>query len=161
MPNQHHRAPIQARRSADYGEIVAAHPIPVQLLEVGEHLTDVVQCVWALGMASDLRDLPGVRFAKMLVVSARLFALRRAISSPMLISVSGTQEFELVDLRLELGDRLFEVEKVQVHGRDMLGQAHYQLKLRADTGTTFLARAACAIDDAQVFRAYEALQLAR
>ena len=58
MADQHHRAPVEARRSADDGEIVAVHAIAMQLLEVREDLADIVERVRALRMTRELRDLP-------------------------------------------------------------------------------------------------------
>jgi len=52
----------------------------------------------------------------MLVVSARLFARRRAISSPDVHFLVGGDEPQLVDLRLELGDRLLEIQETECHG---------------------------------------------
>ena len=51
----------------------------------------------------------------MLVVSCRLFACSRAISSWMLTSESEVTCLQLLDLRFELGDRLFEIEEGNGH----------------------------------------------
>ena len=51
----------------------------------------------------------------MLLVSVRALARSLSISSPVLRSEPSREEAQLLDLRLELGDRLFEVQELQRH----------------------------------------------
>ena len=59
VADQHHGSPVEARRSADDGEVVRVHAIAVQLLEVAEDEPDVIERVRPLRVARELRDLPG------------------------------------------------------------------------------------------------------
>jgi hypothetical protein len=94
----------------------------VQFLELAEDLADVVECVRSLRMARELRDLPGREAGENAGGERAALGLE---SRDLLADVDfgiGAQELELVDLRFELGDGLFEFEEIQVHGRAMLSE---------------------------------------
>ncbi len=50
--------PIQSRKSADDRQVIGIHAVAVQLLKIAEHAGDVVERVWPLRVARQLRDLP-------------------------------------------------------------------------------------------------------
>ena len=60
MANDHHRAAVQPRQSADDGMVVAVVAVAVQFAVVGEGFFDVVQGVGALRVPRQLGNLPVV-----------------------------------------------------------------------------------------------------
>jgi len=116
VADDHARLAVEAGEAADDGLVVRIAAVAVQFAEVAEHAGDVVQSVGPLRMARDLRDLPGGELAVDLL--GQLLALLREprdlvgnVDRRVLV-----HETQLVDLLLQFGDRLFEVEKGLLHG---------------------------------------------
>ena len=90
----------------------------MELLKVGANRGDVIERVRALRVARQLGNLPGRQVGKdrareLLALGAELADFFRYVDG-----LVGTKVPELLELGLELGDRLFEVEKVNGHGSD-------------------------------------------
>src|SRR4030095_2209939 len=95
--------------------IVAVGTIAVQLAEIREQTADVIERVRALRMARYLRNLPGRQLRidvlrKLLAFFLQPADLVRNVDGRVLMNVP-----KLVDLCLQLGDRLLEFEKGLLH----------------------------------------------
>ena len=115
LADEHHRRGLEARDAADDRLVVRVHAVAVQLLELREDERDVVERVRTLRMARELRDLPGRQVREDAArerarLGTQLLDLVRGIE----VRVLG-EEPQLLDLRLELGDRLFEVQELEWH----------------------------------------------
>ncbi len=109
---EHHAGmAVEAREAADDGEVVGEVPVTVHLDEVGEDLAHVVEGVGPLGVAGDLRDLPGRQLAvdvlgELLALAAELVDFLGNVHRAFGLHVA-----QFLDLRLQLGDGLLEVQK--------------------------------------------------
>jgi hypothetical protein len=114
MAEHHAGLAVEARQAADDRLVVGERAVAVQLLEVGEHLVDVVERVRALRMACDLRHLPG-RQARIDVLGEEQALLAQPVDllgdvdRRLVLHVT-----KLFDLRFELGDGLLEIEEVSL-----------------------------------------------
>ena len=118
VADDHHRAAVHARQAADDGRVVGKGAVAVQFVELVEQAPRIVQQVGPLGVARELRDLPGGEAGE-----DRLGQRPALLLQPLdlLLDVDLVvvpDQPQLFDLRLELGDGLFEIEKVQIHSRD-------------------------------------------
>ncbi|MNC85118.1 hypothetical protein D3C83_06970 [compost metagenome] len=109
---------VEARKPPDDRGVVREAAVAVQLLEAGEEIVDVVERVGPLRVARHQRDLPGgelavdflrQRLALLLQARDLLGDVHRGIV---------LDEAQLLDLRLQLGDRLLEFKKCRLHGHD-------------------------------------------
>src|SRR5690606_23958006 len=115
MADDRDRLTLQAADAADQRMIVGVHPVAVQLLEIGEAALDVVHRVRPLRMARELNHLPR-RQIREDTARQRLALLAKPLD--LLVDVDlgvVADELQRVDLRLELGDRLLEIQEFQVH----------------------------------------------
>ena len=111
MAEDHARRAVESRHSADDGLVVAVTAIAVQLVEIGEHAGDIVERVRALGMPCHLRDLPRGQFrvdllGQQLTLLGQAVDLVGNVDRRILVHIA-----QLVDLGLQVGDRLLEVEE--------------------------------------------------
>ena len=105
------------RSYGDDPAIVGVLPVAVQLAEIAEEAVDVVERVGTLRMARDHRDLPCRQLAvdflgELLALLLQTRDLVRDVDGRILVHVA-----QLVDLGLQLGDRLLEIEESLFHGR--------------------------------------------
>src|SRR5262249_13692366 len=115
VPDHDAALAAEARHSANDRRVVGKRPVAVELLEPGEQAVDVVERVGALGMARDLRDLPCVELAVNLLGERLAFLLEpRDLFGDVQRRIV-LDETQLVDLRLELGDRLLEIQEGRLH----------------------------------------------
>ena len=115
MADQHHRHALEPRQTADDGQIVAVHAIAVQFMPIGENHRHVVERVGTLRMARQLRDLPGREIGKNTGGERPALRLQALDLFGDVDARVGAEEFELLDLRLELRDRLFKFQKIHRH----------------------------------------------
>jgi len=96
---------------ADDGAIVRVHTVAMQLAELAADGIHVVERVGAVRMARELRDLPGSEVGE--DARGQLTALRLQTRDLVLDVDLGVRGHvpQLLDLRFELGDRLFEIEE--------------------------------------------------
>src|SRR6266513_3758050 len=102
------------RSKRDWSSDVCSSDL-VQLVELAADRGDVVERVGTVGMARELRDLPGSEAGK--DAHRQLPALGLQPPDLILDVEFGIRAdvLELLDLRFELGDRLFEVEERDGH----------------------------------------------
>ncbi len=115
MADHHARIAIEPREAADDRRVVGVAPVAVQLAELAEQSVDVVERIGPLRVARDHRDLPRGEPAvdvlgELVALSLQSIDLVRDVDGGILVDVA-----QLVDLRLELGDRLLEIEKGLLH----------------------------------------------
>src|SRR5262249_46041963 len=108
-------APFDAGQPANDSQVVGIHAIAVKLVELAADGADVVECIRTMGMAGELRDLPGSEARKN--ARGELPALRLEASDFLLDVDLGLRGdvLELLDFCFELGDRLFEIQKGNGH----------------------------------------------
>jgi hypothetical protein len=117
VAEHHARLAVEAGQAADDRLVVGEGAVAVQLLVVGEDLGDVVERVGPLRMARDLRHLPrrqaGIDvLGEEQALLAQPVDLLGDVDRRLVLHVA-----QLVDLGLELGDRLLEVEEMSLaHG---------------------------------------------
>ena len=115
VADQHDRPAGESREAADDREIVRIHAVAVQFLELVEDRNRVIERVWALRVARELRDLPRRQVGENAVGErAALGPQSRDLLADVDLGV-GRDEAQLVDLRLELGDGLLEFQETQCH----------------------------------------------
>ena len=127
VTDDHDRAPRQPRHAADDGRVVGEGPIPVQFLEAGEDPRHIVQGVGSLGMAGELRDLPGGQRGEGALGEGATLGLE---ALDFLADVDGAvvaHQPQFLDLGLELGDGLFKFEKVEIHDPGTAGKYRFIL----------------------------------
>jgi hypothetical protein len=115
MADQHHAPSIDAREPADDRRIVGERPIPGQRQEIVRDPGDIILEVRPIRMARDLRLLPrgqlGVSVAQQLV-GLGLQAGDLGVDVDVDVRVA-CRLAQLGDFRLQLGDRLFEIQVIQ------------------------------------------------
>ena len=107
------RIAAEAAEPGDDRLVVAELPVAGERLEIGDEPGDVVLGVRPVGMAGDLRLLPGrqpridvgERVARLLLERGDLVGDGNAVALARL------QPFQLLDLAFQVGDRLFEIEE--------------------------------------------------
>ena len=109
--------PVEAREATHDRRVVGKHAVAVQLLEIREDVAEIVERVGPLRVPRHLRDLPRAELPvdvlrQRLAFLLELRDLRRDVDRGVVLD-----EAQLLDLRLELGDRLLEVEKCRFHTR--------------------------------------------
>ena len=105
------RIAAKAAEAGDDRLVLAELSVAGERLEIGDEAGDVVLCVRPVGMAGDLRLLPGrqpgidagERVARLALERRDLVGDRDAVGARL-------QPPQLLDLAFEVGDRLFEVE---------------------------------------------------
>ena len=86
-------------------------PVSVHLYKIGEQLTHVVQCVGALRVASDFRDLPRIQvtvdvFGELLALFGELLDLLRDVNRRLTLHIT-----QLFDFQFQFGNGLLEIKK--------------------------------------------------
>src|SRR5690606_14843804 len=115
MADDHHRLPIEMCRAADDGGVVGIHSIAVQLLEVREDRADIIERVRALRMARELRDLPLRQLRENAHRERAALCTQTGDLFPDVHLRIAGDELQLIDLRLELCNRLLEIEEIPWH----------------------------------------------
>src|SRR5262249_50740903 len=106
---------LEPREAADERVIVRVHAVAVELVEIREAALDVVERVRTLRVARELRDLPSAETREdapreRLALVLEPFDLFADVQLRVFAN-----ELERVDSRLELRDRLFEIQEPQIH----------------------------------------------
>ena len=115
MPDNHHRNPFQLGKATDDRRIISKGPIPVEFMKILEHHLDIVEGVGAQGMTGKLRNLPSTQIGEHRLGELAAFVLQlgNLLTDIDLIIKAHTAQF--VDFGLKIGDRLFEIEKIEIH----------------------------------------------
>ncbi|MCY1429731.1 hypothetical protein D9M71_456610 [compost metagenome] len=116
MADHHHRLVIEAGDATDDRRIIGEVAIAMQLFEIGEQVADVVQGIGTAGMAGELGNLPAGKITED-VLGQRLALLFQ--TGDFIVDVQSVvvaDQTQLFDLGLQVGDRLFEIEEIRVHG---------------------------------------------
>ncbi|MNX28623.1 hypothetical protein D3C86_587360 [compost metagenome] len=109
MTDDHHRLVFQTGDTANDGRVVREVTVTVQFVELGEDMLDVVEGVRAFRVTRQACDLPagqlaedvfGQRFALVLQAGDLIADIQRIVI---------TDQAQLFDLGLQVGDRLFEI----------------------------------------------------
>ena len=108
---------VETRHAADDGAVFGEVPVAVKLGELREDTAQIVEGVGAPRMAREPRDLPGRELAEdragqRLALRAEPVDLLADVDPGISIDMT-----ELLDLRFEIGDRSFEVEKIHARLR--------------------------------------------
>ena len=115
VADDHHALAVEPGQTADDGGIVRIITVAMQLFEIGKQVLDIIQRIGTLRVARNLRNLPrrelgvnilGQRLA-LLLQSADLI---RDIKCGIILHIA-----QLLDLALQLGDRLLEIQKGNFH----------------------------------------------
>ena len=109
MSDKHDGTVTDATYTANYCRIVRVHAIAVQFLEVGRDDLEIVLGVGPHGMSGHLGNLPGRKLRED-VLRQRLALVPEP--GDLLIDIDlgvVTDELQLLDLRLEFGDRLLKI----------------------------------------------------
>ena len=115
VADHHAGRTVESRQAADDRLIVAVAAVAVQLVEVGEDPRDVIERVRSLRMTCNLRDLPGGKLAidflgQLLAFLVETVDLVRDVDRGVFVHIA-----KLVDLGLQIGDGLLEIEKGLFH----------------------------------------------
>ncbi len=104
--------PAEPGPAADDRRVVAVEPVAVELDEVGEDGAEVVEGVGAAGMAGDHHALDRRQVAVDLLAQRVELALQALELSVDVDLPFGPDPLELVDLPLQLQQRLLELQRV-------------------------------------------------
>ena len=115
MTDDRHRSAVQARNTRNDGGVIGKGAVSVELMKVGEQAFNVIQRVRTLRVPGQLRYLPCIQLGE--DRARKLVALFLQILDlvPDVELGGGTDAAQLLDLSLELGDGLLELEEVQIH----------------------------------------------
>ena len=117
MAEHHARLAVEPGEAADDRGVVCVAAIPMELAKIAEQRADVIERVGTLGMACNLRNLPGGELG-VDFLGQKLTLFReprnfvRDVDGRIFMNIA-----ELVDLLLQLGNRLLEVEESLFHAR--------------------------------------------
>ena len=109
MTDDHHWLVVQTGNTANDCSVVGEMTVAVQFVELGEDVLDVVQGVRTFRVTCQACDLPagqlaedvfGQRFALVLQAGNLIADIQRIVI---------TDQAQLFDLGLQVGDRLFEI----------------------------------------------------
>src|SRR5690606_27759468 len=117
VADDHHAAAVDAAQAADDGGVVGIGAVAGQLLELVADHPDVVVGVRTRGVARQLRDLPRREVAEDLRGAQAQLVLQGVQLGVDVDRRAVAGLAQVLDLRLEVGDGLFEVEVVRVHRR--------------------------------------------
>src|SRR6266853_1481047 len=123
MPDHDHRLAVETGKASDDRGIVGKRAVPVKFLEIGKQGRGVIERVGTLRMPRHLSDLPRRE------LSVDLLGKRGALFLQALDFLGDVgrrvvlREAQLLDFRLQLGDRLLEIEKRRLHGEISKKQA--------------------------------------
>ena len=111
--------PLDACQAADDRGVVGEGAVAGELMELVADQAEVIERVRPLRMARQLRDLPGRQRAEDLRGAHAQLLLQAADFGVDVDRLAGAGAAQFLDLRFQVGDRLFEVEKVWIHGRKL------------------------------------------
>src|SRR6267378_2665020 len=115
MADYNHRLAVETGKTSDDRRIVGKRAVAVQFLEIGKQRGGVIERVRTLRVSRHLSDLPRGE------LSIDLLGERGALFLQALDFLGDVgrrvvlREAQLLDFRLELGDRLLEIEKRRFH----------------------------------------------
>ena len=110
----------KTRHAGQNGLVVRIRLITVQFMELAEQVRQIVASVGTLRMAGQLCDLPG-RQVREDVLNQCPPPTLQALDLGVEIQVALRPHMaEFADLCVQFGNRLFEVEKIRVHGGEKL-----------------------------------------
>src|SRR5579885_3045875 len=115
MADDHHRATVDASQPPHDRLVIGEHSIAVQLAELRAERSRVVQGVRTPGMTRELRDLPGSEARENAGRELPALGLQ---ARDLLLDVDfgvGRDVPQLLDLGLELGNGLFEIQEGNRH----------------------------------------------
>ena len=115
VADDHHALAVETGQTADDGRIIRIVAVAVQFFEIGEQVLDVVQRIGALRVARNLRNLPRRELGVDILGQRLAFLLQPAdlvgdIERGIVLHIA-----QLLDLVLQLGDRLLEIQKGNFH----------------------------------------------
>ncbi len=115
VTDHHHRAPVDACRAADDRGVVGERAIAGKFVEFLADRLQVVERVRPCRMARKLRDLPW----RQVLEDVRRLALELVLELADFVvdieCLAMTGGAQLLDLRVQFGDGLFEVEEIRIH----------------------------------------------
>ena len=115
MADDHDGQAIQLRQTAHDGRIVGKGAVAMQFMEIGQHQFDVVQRVDTLGMTGELGNLPGAEIREHRLCQLATLFLQFGDFFADVDLVIETDAAQLIDLGLQVGNRLFEIEEIEIH----------------------------------------------
>ena len=106
----------ETAETADDRGVIAELAVSGQRYEVGDQRADIVEAMGTLGVAGDLRLLPGRELRVEILESVCRLGLEAGdLLADRRRAVAGLERAQLLQLGLELGHRLFEVEVAAHH----------------------------------------------
>ena len=148
VADQHDGSAIQPGETPDDGLVVRVHPVAVQFVPLLAEHRNVIECVRPLRMPRELHHLPRGEVGE---DAGRQCTTLRLQARDLLTDVDlgvGGNKTQLVDFRLELGDRLLEFQEGQRHGRSGCRRARHG----ANTAARTAARPPGALSPARLAR---------
>ena len=115
MPNHHDRFVVQARYATNDRLIVTKMTIAVELIKFSKNSWDIIQAVWTLRMTSNFNNVPRAQISVNFLGKLGAFATQCLDFFRNIDPVTGAYQLQLLDLSLELSDRLFEIQIIRVH----------------------------------------------
>src|SRR5690606_35927511 len=115
VTDDHARGAVKARQAAHDGLVVGVHAVAVQLVEIGEYFTHVVERVRPLRVARHQGRLPGGELAVDFLGQRLAFLLQAADLVGDIHRRIGLYIAQLLDLVFKLGQRLFEFKECIAH----------------------------------------------
>ena len=111
MTQYHAGATVETRQSANDGKIIGHMTIPMKFHKIGEDAVEIVQRIRPVGVAGNLRDLPGREIAvdvlgQLLAFFAKLFNFGRNIHCRFTLHIP-----QLLDLVFKFGNGLLKIQK--------------------------------------------------
>ena len=116
LADHHHRLAIDARQSTDDGRVIGKGTVAGQFFELIADQAQVVQRIRALRVSGELRHLPGGQCLEDLGRSYLELVLQLGDFLVDIERRAMTGVPELGNLCFQLGDGLFEIEEIGVHG---------------------------------------------
>ena len=115
VADDHQRAAVDPGQSTDDGLVVAEGAVAGQFVELVAELAHVVQGVGPGRVPGQLGDLPGAEVAEDLGGALAQLVLQRAHFGVHVDRRAGAGAAQFLDLGLQVGDGLLEIEVVRVH----------------------------------------------
>ena len=100
---------FQTGNTANDGGVVGEVTVTMQLVELGEDVFDVVQGIWTLRVTRQTRDLPAGQLAEDVLGQRAALVLQAGNLIADIQRIVITDQAQLFDLGLQVGDRLFEI----------------------------------------------------
>ncbi len=115
VADDHHALAVETGQTTNDGRIIRIIAVAMQLFEIGKQMLDVIQRIGALRVARNLRNLPGRELGVDILGQRLAFLLQPAnlvgnIEGRIILHIT-----QLLDLVLQFGDRLLEIQKGNFH----------------------------------------------